>query len=266
MRDFLFFFQFYFQFNIQFFSVSSDVTVWNSGQHQWQVPGAFESIVDLDFRKFPFDQVEAKLAIFWLDLVYFINVTKTSFYTLEEDWPDGALFIPDSAIWKFREPKIKMTQGLIGDAYPLTTVHFYFERRQEYYIMTVFIPTEILMAVQLATFIMPPSAIDRATYSITVNLAFTVSQQVVNSQLPKTSQTIYLFYYIAVYLMIGAAVTIHTLIMGNIWESSKWVHKKEQIFNVKVTAGRIVDLSVFVVAFGMVVIVNGWYYFAVTTG
>ena len=66
--------------------------------------------------------------------------------------------------------------------------------------------------------------------------------------------------------MIGAAVTIHTLIMGNIWENSKWVHKKEQIFSVKVTFGRIVDLSVFVVAFGMVIIVNGWYYFAVTTG
>ena len=245
--------------------MSSDVTVWNSGQHQWQVPGAFESIVDLDFRKFPFDQVEAKLEIFWLDLVHFINVTKTSFYTLEEDWPDGALFIPDSAIWKFREPKIKMTQGLIGDAYPLTTVHFYFERRQEYYIMTVFIPTEILMAVQLATFIMPPSAIDRATYSITVNLAFTVSQQVVNSQLPKTSQTIYLFYYIAIYLMIGAAITIHTIIVTTIWETADWVHKKERICNARITYGRIADLTVCIIVVGMVIGVNFWYYFVVTS-
>ena len=87
--------------------------------------------------------------------------------------------------------------------------------------MTMFVPTEILMALQLATFFMPPNAIDRATYSITVNLAFTVSQQVVNNQVPTTSQTIYLFYYIVVYLVIGAAITIHTIVLTTFWQNSE---------------------------------------------
>ena len=159
--------------------------------HHWQIPGTFQSILELDYRKFPFDEVDAKIEIFWLDDSTLINITETLIFTLDNQWPDSALFIPESAIWRFREPKMAIFQDFVNDAYHVTTIHFYFERRQEYYIMTMFAPTEILMALQLATFIMPSSSIDRATYSITVNLAFAVSQQVVNNQLPKTSQTIY---------------------------------------------------------------------------
>ena len=171
-------------------SEASDVIISKYGRHNWQIPGTFQSNLELDYQKFPYDQVDAKIEILWQD-ESLINITYSSISTLENQRPDSALFIPESAIWRFREPKMAIFQDFVNDAYHVTTIHFYFERRQEYYIMTMFAPTEILMALQLATFIMPSSSIDRATYSITVNLAFAVSQQVVNNQLPKTSQTIY---------------------------------------------------------------------------
>ena len=121
------------------------------------------------------------------------------------------------------------------------------------------------MALQLATFIMPPSAIERASYSITVNLAFAVSQQVVNNQLPKTSQTIYLFNYIVVYLVIGALITIHTIILTTFWQNSDWVRNKRIILKHKVAMGRVVDLIVCSFMILLVMLDNVWYYSLVTS-
>ena len=232
--------------------------------HHWQIPGTFQSILELDFRTFPFDEVDAKIEIFWLDDSTLINITDGKLLTLDNKWPDSTLFIPESAIWRFREPKMKIFQDLVNNFYHITTIHFYFERRQEYYIMTMFVPIQILMALQMATFIMPPSAIERATYSITVNLAFAVSQQVVNNQLPRTSQTIYLFYYIAVYLVIGAAITIHTIVMTTFWETSDWVHEEHFFMKQKLSLGRLVDLIVCSFMILLVTLDNVWYYAIVT--
>ena len=117
--------------------------------HHWQIPGTFQSILELDYRKFPFDEVDAKIEIFWLDDTTLINITQFSISNLDNQWPDSALFIPESAIWRFREPKMKIFQDLINDVYHITSIHFYIERRQEYYIMTMFIPNEILMGLQV---------------------------------------------------------------------------------------------------------------------
>ena len=243
-----------------------EVIIQRSGAHRWQIPGVFNSFLELDFRKFPFDQVTPTIELFWVDSDLFVNVSKTEIISLARHWPSSPAFIQDSAVWRFREPKMAITQSSVTvlESYPITNVYFYLERRQEYYIMTMFVPTEILMALQLATFIMPPSAIERATYSITVNLAFTVSQQVVNNQLPKTSQTIYLFYYVVVYLVIGAAITIHTIILNTFWESSDWVHKKRNLLKRKFPMGRVVDLIVCTFMILFVMLDNVWYYSIVT--
>ena len=232
--------------------------------HHWQIPGTFQSILELDFRTFPFDEVDAKIEIFWLDDSTLINITDGKLLTLDNKWPDSTLFIPESAIWRFREPKMKIFQDLVNNFYHITTIHFYFERRQEYYIMTMFVPIQILMALQMATFIMPPCAIDRATYSITVNLAFAVSQQVVNNQLPKTSQTIYLFYYFAIYLIIGAFITIHSIILATAAESSKWFRKERRLGSVKISNGRFIDLAMFILTLALVSVINLWYYSAIS--
>ena len=244
-----------------------EVVILRSGAHQWMIPGVFNSLLELDFRKFPFDHVTPTIEVAWLDSELFVNVSQTDIFSLADHWPSSPVFIQDSAVWRFREPKMAITQssGTLMKSYSITNVYFYLERRQEYYIMTMFVPTEILMALQLATFIMPPSAIERATYSITVNLAFAVSQQVVNNQLPKTSQTIYLFFYIVVYLVIGALITIHTIILTTFWQNSDWVHNKRIILKHKVAMGRVVDLIVCSFMILLVMLDNAWYYSLVTS-
>ena len=243
-----------------------EVIIHRSGAHRWQIPGVFNSFLELDFRKFPFDHVTPTIELFWVDSDLFVNVSKGEVINMEFYWPSSPAFIQDSAVWRFREPKMAITKSSVTvlESYSITNVYFYLERRQEYYIMTMFVPIQILMALQMATFIMPPSAIERATYSITVNLAFAVSQQVVNNQLPRTSQTIYLFYYIAVYLVIGAAITIHTIVMTTFWETSDWVHEEHFFMKQKLSLGRLVDLIVCSFMILLVTLDNVWYYAIVT--
>ena len=226
--------------------------------------GTFESIVEFQFEKFPFDQVSAEVELYWEDPINNVNVSNATVVILDGMWPGNIKFVDESSIWRWGNPKTETEITNIQKMNAITKFKFNFERRQEYYIMTVFAPMEILMVLQISTFIMPASALDRGAYSVTVNLAFTVSQQVVNSLLPKTSQNIYLFYYINVYFGIGAAVTLVTLVMVTLWETSDWVHKKKFLGKMKVTNGRLVDIVAAVAFFLLIIIVNIWYFLKVT--
>ena len=237
-------------------------------EFQWEAPGAYSSVIEMDFRKFPFDTVAAEIELFWLDMTFHVNITSTSIIILDEIWPSDVKFMSDATTWRFAtEQNVSAISTTIAKTYPITRFLFFFKRRQEYYVMTVFLPLEILMALQLATFFMPPAAIERGGYSITVNLAFAVSQQVINNQMPETSQTIYLFYYIFIYQLLGAVITVHTLMMTSVWETFDWVQKREWFVKkmFQITYGRLADITVGVLITILVIIVNIWYFSVVTT-
>ena len=231
---------------------------------EWQSVGTFESIVEFQFEKFPFDKVSTVVELYWEDPIGEVNVSTAEITILDRMWPGNIKFVDESSIWRWGNPMTETELTDMAKMNAITKFKFNFERRQEYYIMTVFAPMEILMVLQISAFIMPASALDRGAYSITVNLAFTVSQQVVNSLLPKTSQTIYLFYYITIYLGIGAAVTLVTLVMATLWETADWVHKKEVLWNTKITHGRMADIVAAIVFILSIIAVNIWYFLKVT--
>ena len=250
---------------LPFFSYGVDVYYSVKGNYfVWASVGLFTSMINLEFEKFPFDKVSTEVELYFEEKMTKVNIASATITLLEKHWPGNVKFVDDSSIWRLGQPATKVETMNLTNSNAIVKLKFNFERRQEYYIVTVFVPLEILMILQLATFVMPTKALDRGTYSITVNLAFTVSQQVINSQLPKTSQTIYLFYYISVYLAVGAMVTLSTLIMATLWETAGWVGKKRFIFNVKITLGRIVDMGILLVILGIVFAVNIWYFVSVT--
>ena len=98
---------------------------------------------------------------------------------------------------------------------------------------------------QLGTFIITPSDFSRGSYSITVNLAFAVTQQVISGQLPKTSETIYLFIFIASYLTIGIFITIYSLLIATLCSSST----RKRMVTKSMSLERAIDLVVFLITF-----------------
>ena len=160
------------------------------------------------FQAFPFDKNVVHFELLLFESVHF-KVAISSL--VEQQWPLPIKFIDHSDIWKFIGMSTNVTTN---SQVELSLARFYFEfkRKQEYYAMTLFLPLEIIMLLLLVTFILPPSDPGRPAYSITVNLSFTVMQQTAYAAIPKTSQRVHLFWYIAYYLIIGAFVTIHTLI------------------------------------------------------
>ena len=98
---------------------------------------------------------------------------------------------------------------------------------------------------QLGTFIITPSDFSRGSYSITVNLAFAVTQQVISGQLPKTSETIYPFIFIASYLTIGIFITIYSLLIATLCSSST----RKRMVTKSMSLERAIDLVVFLITF-----------------
>ena len=224
-----------------------------------QSPVSLEIYCKLDFTAFPFDKANITLELLWLDrepgigMGSGINITDVSVSFLDEQ--SEVSMISNSDIWKFQDESQRYLvekTSLMG-VIPKITIKFPIARKQEYYIWTVFVPLELLMLLQLATFAMPPDTFERSAYSITVNLAFAVTQQVINGQMPKTSQTIYLFLYIGAYLMIGGAVTIYALTMAR----ANWWPKKRRL-------GQTIDTMVFFICLVLAIISTIVYFAAVS--
>ena len=172
---------------------------------------------------------------------HFSQFENAQFAMANAQWPFPIFFVSDTEIWEF--------VGNSTDAKELSKLsvarlYFRFRRKQEYYAMTLFLPLEILMALLVATFILPASDPNRPAYSVTVNLAFTVMQQTVYDAIPSTSQRVHLFWYIVYYLVIGAFVTIHTLVTQRMTTNNV---DKRPFFSCRVSKVDIFETTSFVI-------------------
>ena len=220
--------------------------------------------MELQFSNFPFDSLQANIELFWAENLQRISITRVTVLFLDTVWPGGSKFLRAGDIWRSGTPESIVENLNISNSYLVTKFRFQFERRVESYVMTVFIPLEILVVLQLTTFVMPPSSLDRGIYSVTVNLAFVVYQQVINEQLPKTSDSIFLLYYIVVYMAIGAFITIDSLVMTTVSELTTWLDRKFYVFKHKLPCGRLIDLVVFAHIISLITVINLVYFIKIS--
>ena len=218
-------------------------------QFMWMLPVHQEVFCQPQYTAFPFDKLDIELQLLWYDgqpgkFSSGVAFEEVEIIILEKIFPD-VLFIPRSEIWTYQNQSmdswVKLEEFKFGSMVGLTFI-FPLIRKVQYYIWTIFFPLELLMMLQLGTFIIPPDQYDRGIYSITVNLAFAVTQQVISGQMPKTSETIYFFIYIAAYLTIGIFITIYTLLIALFSHSSNL--KFTTLFNGRLSLVRTIDLLV----------------------
>ena len=172
---------------------------------------------------------------------FFSRFRIATFLMSDNQWPFPIFFVSDTEIWEFVG---NSTDTRELDKLSVARFYFRFRRKQEYYAMTLFVPMETLMALLVATFILPASDPNRPAYSITVNLAFTVMQQTAYNAIPNTSQRVHLFWYIVYYLIIGAFVTIHTLVTLRMTTNDVG---KRQFFSCRVSKVDILETTSFVI-------------------
>ena len=218
------------------------------------IPATLVVYCELDFTTFPFDKFNLYIDLLWYDGLPSAIGRGVNIVSADTEFINnlGGNFLAKSDIWKYNRgdesinstsplfPFDPVVQSNISGMLPISRYGVTLCRKQEYYIWTIFVSLELTMLLQLATFIMPPDALDRSAYSVTVNLAFAVTQQVINGQMPKTSQTIYFFIYISAYLIIGAFVTIYVSIAATMTDTHK-----VRVCGGKITKARAIDLVVF---------------------
>ena len=133
---------------------------------------------------------------------------------------------------------------------------FKLKRKQQYYYVTIFLTVELLIALQITGILMHPGDSNRSAYSITVILGFSISQSIFTSNIPKTSQFVYLFVYIGTYMAIGSFVTIYSLVIGLVADWPRLKNKK--VCNLSLL--RFIDVIVFCVTVLLILLTNAYYF------
>ena len=175
------------------------ISVSNQGVATLINKNRFDSMCSLDFTFFPFDTQECYMEIsaFSSD----VAIVWTHVFV-----PPTADLIGQNTIWKLHE---KYSEEIQEGPYTNARLTMKLPRRPSYHLLLILAPTIVLMFLQLAAFLLPYDVEERSTYSITVVLAMQVSLSAVHSEIPVTSQPVYLAYYVATCQMIGAAMTMY---------------------------------------------------------
>ena len=182
--------------------------------------GKFESLCStFSFVKFPFDTQTCDLLFYSEDPVTNYNLTTAEVFV------DPTEFIPASEIWQFVSASQSVEE--FPDVYFKIwriTVKISLQRKYQYYIGNVFLPTFALYLIQLAAFLLPPETSDRPTFSVTVVLAFTFVLTSVFSLIPRTTETVYLVILLEIKLFLSVFLTCYMLFSCSIANKSNWSH------------------------------------------
>ena len=175
--------------------------------------------------------------------------------TLSKIIMEGATFVPPNSLWEFLG--IQVVKGSqLGSDIASFRVTFRFKRKIQYYIVAIFIPLLLTIAIQFTVFILPPDCTERVSISVTVMLAVSVMQPILLGDVPKTGQPVYLFYYIQGHIGLNSLITIYMLVV------EMFTHKKDEQIYKKL---RQADLIAVFICFACVFVLNLTYFIVATT-
>lgn len=158
----------------------------NTGRVHWWTAGVTQTSCHVDGTHFPFDWQECDVVIkSWAFSRQFVDLQNAS----NSVRLDG---FRDDPIWRLLATRVE-NHDLIYETDKnevFAEIHYklHFERKPEYYVLNIICPCCLLVIVSLLVYCVPPDA-DRLSLSVTVLLAFSVFQFVVNDLTPASSDT-----------------------------------------------------------------------------
>ena len=156
------------------------------GNVAWTYGGIFATSCELILTNYPFDQQTCSIVIenwaYTKDDVELVNGTQG--ITLSDYLENG--------IWKYTSSSVDLSYFYhdvhINSSYPRITFSMDLTRKSHYYLNAIMIPCIMILLVALCVFWLPPESGEKIGLGITVALAFSVFQIVINSITPATSE------------------------------------------------------------------------------
>ncbi|XP_069125573.1 acetylcholine receptor subunit beta-type lev-1-like [Argopecten irradians] len=181
------------------------VTVTHDGNILWMPGAVLKATCTPDISKFPFDQHTCSLQIspwgFSEEQVALTIPSPTmqfEYYTTNSEWD-----VIESA-----------TNAWTG-TFNMAIYSFTIKRRHLNFMISVVIPIIMLALVNPFVFILPFNSGERASYSITVLLAFTVYMTVVSDRMPPTSHPMSILAFYILLMLVGSVL----IVIANIFQT-----------------------------------------------
>ena len=186
------------------------------------IPGAVENFVlligkieftcnDMAFRNFPFDVLNCELKFDSWELTEIYNLSKAqAAITLPM-----SVFIGQTEIWEFvsLNSNASMLQVPGGVSFWRLTTTLKFNRKYQYYIGNIFMPTIGLFILQISVLFLPPDCTDRPAIGMSVVLANAFIITMVFELIPQTSEIVYLFVMIETKFILSLVITCYTMVL-----------------------------------------------------
>ncbi|XP_046545733.1 neuronal acetylcholine receptor subunit alpha-3-like [Haliotis rubra] len=176
------------------------VTVTSSGAVFWIADYIGPSLCPLVMTKYPFDRQKCTLYIEALshgkDKVQFVHITAL----------DGSGIYPNGQ-WRFVESTCNLTQETSGDSVALVTL--YMQRRREYYLVTIVLPTVVTSLLNPFVFLLPAESGEKMGLSTTLLLFYSVMLTHIFSNIPSNSHTMPVIGF-----FLGAQLLLSALSLG----------------------------------------------------
>ena len=180
----------------------------------WRIHyGNLFSFCNLNFFTFPFDEQFCQIDIFSVHGIHVTNITGAVLQIMEDN------FMPDNSNWILVISKSEIYHETVGstsffhDLFSGAKFHFHFRRQANYFILNLYLPSQILGILLMSCFLLPPDSTDRAAVSCTVMLAVFVLQGQILANLPVTPKSIVAAYYATGQTFFGLVITVYSSAM-----------------------------------------------------
>ena len=165
--------------------------------------GTFQAKCPLDLGKFPFDGQQCRI-----EFALKQPSSMVKFQTVQLQSPSLSQY----ALWELQSSssKIDIVKSVRNFSTSYVTIESQLTRKPEYYLVNKVAPSEMLLLLDLAAFLLPPEECDRTIFTVTILLALTVAQTEALKSVPQTSQRILMNDYLLILLMLTTFITIQS--------------------------------------------------------
>ena len=198
---------------------------------------------EFSFTKFPFDSLHCSIVF---DAVESIH---SAMYRVEKYRIDTSAvdtFISQTEIWSLIQDSLTYSSENVTQFETWTisrvVISIGLQRRYQFYIAQLFVPQIGLSILQLCALILPPEIGERPVFSITVVMAFSISLNLIFSQIPRTTEIVYVVVMTIVKLITSICLSIYMLVTCE-W-ANRSVGEKQSIVNRIRTIDKMVAIGI----------------------
>ena len=208
------------------------------------------SCPNFSFQKFPFDTMECSIVMNPYESVNEMTYAVSRFVI---DSSAIESFVGKTEIWNLIPGSLTISQSNVSQFEGWEVFNFElsirFQRRHQYYIAHIFVPQAGLFVLQFCGLILPPDKVERPAFSMTVVLAYFFILDMIFSQIPKTTETVYVVVMTVVKLYTGIFLTIYMLVTNAYATNDRLGRRMRRIDKITCSITILVSLTVDFVLF-----------------